>query len=361
MNHNYVAGGPGRALLFLGEQLYAVGNTLNSNAIHFSITAEDIRGGRKNVLLAQYFHDPGMSIDLTNVLFNFGDLALATGNTIEQGGLSLKEEATIITANGTATLTQTPVAPAGMGGQIHVWYKKPTDRDWKDVIYTTGATVTIPGATQGDTYCLKYFWNNENARSMTLKAAYEPSEIQLVLIQDLYPVEVQKGVTTPGAKAGNFITICPRYKLNGTTDLDFSAGSVVGTSLSGNVLAVDDENSCEGEQIFGYMTQEIFSEKWQDNVVALAVENADLDMSQNDTEALIVRAVFGNGMASQRKDNSNFTFTKVTSPAATATALTVGANDGVVSAGAQAGVAVIEVSLTDVPNVSPAFVNVTVV
>lgn len=357
---NYVAGGAGRALLFLGEQLYAVGNTLNSNAIHFSITAEDIRGGRKNVLLAQYFHDPSMSLDLTNVLFNFDELALTTGNTIVQGGLSLKEEPATIAANDTATLTQTPVAPVGMGGQIYIWYKKPTDRDWKNVIYTTGTTVTIPGATQGDTYCLKYFWNNENARSMTLKAAYEPAEVQLVLIQDLYPVEVQKGVTTPGAKAGNFITICPRYKLNGTTDLDFSAGSVVGTSLSGNVLSVEDENSCEGEQIFGYMTQEIFSEKWQDNVVALAIENADLDMNQNDTETLIVRAVFGNGMASQRKDNSNFTFTVASSPAATAADVTVGSNTGVVSAGTTDGVAVIEVTLTGAPNVPPAYATVTV-
>ena len=355
---NYVAGGAGRALLFLGEQLYATGNTLNSNAIHFSITAEEIRGGRKNVLLAQYFHDPSMSLDLTNVLFNFDELALTTGNTVEQGGLSLKEEPTSIAANGTATLTETPVAPVGMEGKIYVWYKKPTDSDWKNVIYTAGTTVTIPGATQGETYCLKYFWNNENARSMTLQAAYEPAEVQLVLIQDLYPMEVQKGSITPGAKAGNFITICPRYKLNGTTDLDFSAGSVVGTSLSGNVLAVDDETSCEGEQIFGYMTQEIFSEKWTDNVVAIAVENADLELATNASEALIVRAVFGKGMASQRKDNSNFTFTKVTSPAATATGLTVD-TDGVVKAGTTSGVAVIEVALKG-SNVSPAYVNVTV-
>ena len=109
------------------------------------------------------------------------------------------------------------------------------------------------------------------------------------------------------------------------------------------------------------MTEEIYGAKWQDDVVAIAVENAEMELSTNASETLIVRAVYGKGMASQRKDNSNFTFTKVTSPAATATALTVGANDGVVSAGAQAGVAVIEVSLTDAPNVSPAFVNVTVV
>lgn len=92
--------------------------------------------------------------------------------------------------------------------------------------------------------------------------------------------------------------------------------------------------------------------------MAIAVENADLELAASASEALIVRAVFGKGMASQRKDNSNFTFTKEQSPVATATDLTVG-TDGVVKAGATSGVAVIEVALKD-SNVSPAYVNVTV-
>ena len=106
------------------------------------------------------------------------------------------------------------------------------------------------------------------------------------------------------------------------------------------------------------MTEEIYGAKWQDEVVAIAVENADLELAANASEALIVRAVFGKGMASQRKDNSNFTFTKEQSPVATATGLTVDA-DGVVKAGATSGVAVIEVALKG-SDVSPAYVNVTV-
>ena len=55
---NYVAGGVGKALIFAGTQLYGIANTLSDNTFDFTITAEDIRGGKKNVLLAQYFHDP---------------------------------------------------------------------------------------------------------------------------------------------------------------------------------------------------------------------------------------------------------------------------------------------------------------
>lgn len=120
-----------------------------------------------------------------------------------------------------------------------------------------------------------------------------------------------------------------------------------------------DGTTCEDDPYYGTMTEEIYGAKWQDNVVALAVENSDMDLETSGTETLIVRAVFGKGMASQRKDNSNFTFTKVTSPAATATDVSV-STAGVVSAGTVAGVAVIEVALTGASNVDPAYVTVTV-
>lgn len=303
---NYVAGGAGRALLFLGEQLYSVGNTMNSNAISYSITAEDIRGGRKNILLAQYFHDPNMTIELSNVFFNFNEIALATGNTIEQGGLSFKEEQVSAGAGGTVTPTQTPIVPVGMSGKATVWYKKPADDDWKTVTYTTG-NITIPGASNGDVYCIKYFWNNMDATSMTLDANSEPDEVQLVLIQDLYSASVSKGNTTPGGKVGNVITICPRYKLNGTLDLNFAAGSTVGTSLSGTVLAVEDNSSCEGDYVFGYMTQEIFDAKWQNEVTAIAFEDADMALAAQSTQTAVCYVLF-NGKAPKIVDNANFTF-----------------------------------------------------
>lgn len=303
---NYVAGGAGRALLFLGEQLYSVGNTLNNNAIHYTISAEDLRGGKKNFLIAQYFHDPNMTIDLENIFFNFNEIGLVTGNTIEQGGLSFKEEQVVTAAGGVVTPTQTPVAPVGMEGRILVWYKKPADKDWKDVAYNNG--VTIPGAIVGEVYCIKYFWNNPNAESMTLNANSEPAELQLVLIQDLYSVSVQKGVTTPGAKAGQAITICPRYKLNGNIDLNFAAGSTVGTSLSGTVLTVEDDSSCEGDYIFGYMTQEIFGAKWQNEVRAIAFEDADIALANGGTQALVCYVLFDGNKAPKIVDNANFMF-----------------------------------------------------
>ncbi len=130
-------------------------------------------------------------------------------------------------------------------------------------------------------------------------------------------------------------------------------------SLSGQALAVLDGTTCEDDPYYGTMTQEIFGAKWQDDVIALAAEDSDIDMAQNDTETAVIRAVFGKGMASQRKDNENFTFAVAESPVATATGGKV-SNKGVITAGTQTGVAVIEVTLTNYPKVAPAYIKVTV-
>lgn len=104
------------------------------------------------------------------------------------------------------------------------------------------------------------------------------------------------------------------------------------------------------------MTEEIFGSVWQNNVIALAIENSDIELAVPQTETLIVRAVFGGGVASQREDNSNFTFTVLDGGE---TYATVAEGTGVVTAAA-AGNAIIEVTLTDYPNVPPAYTQVTV-
>ena len=354
MAKNHFLAGVGRALLFKGNDLIGVAKTLTESTFDFSITAEDVRGGQGNGLLGRYFHDSTLTATLTDAMFDLNYMALSLGVNIESGGLSVKEEELTATT-GAVTVTETPVA---FDGTMIGWYKKPTDSDWQ-IGTIAGTTMTIAGATAGQVYCVKYFYQNENAKSITIKSQYVPATLHVVVMTDLYSGKV--GTQSDATRYGRLIVDIPQFQLEGNQNLSLTATSAATINLTGMALAVLDGATCEEDPYYGTMTEEIYGAKWQDDVVAIAVENAEMELSTNASETLIVRAVYGKGMASQRKDNSNFTFTKVTSPAATATALTVGANDGVVSAGAQTGVAVIEVSLTDAPNVSPAFVNVTVV
>lgn len=346
---NYIAGGVGRAIMFVGDQLWGVANTLSNNTFDFTITPEDVRGGRKNVLLGQYFHDPNLAIELTNALFGYDDVALVLGSTINQGGPSFKEEQVVAGTGGTLTPTETPIT---FNGRYLGWYKKPTETNWSIGIFVNGV-MTVTGAVQSEVYCIKYFWNNENARSFAIKADYEPSEIHLVILQDLFTAEKQDGEVVPGSRAGVMISDIPRFKLNGTENLAFAAGSTATTSMSGNAFAVNEEDSCEDGFIYGTMTEQIDNAKWQSNVSMLAVENSEIELAVGGTEALNVYAVFKGAMPSVKKANSNFTFTSASSDIATVT------NAGVVT-GVAAGTDYVTVALTDYPNIDPAVVKVTV-
>lgn len=327
--------------------------TLTESTFDFSITPEDVRGGQGNGLLGRYFHDSNMQVTLVDAMFDLQYMALSLGVNLESGGLSVKEEELAVGVDGTVTVSETPVA---FSGSMIGWYKKPSDTEWSIGTFT-GSKMAVSGGSQNDTYCVKYFYINENARSITIKSQYVPAELHVVIMNDLYAGDV--GSQSEATRYGRLITDIPRLQMDGNQTLSLAASSAATINLTGSALAVLSGDTCEEDPYYGTMTEEIYGAKWQDDVVALAVENSDIELAKSASETLIVRAVFGAGMASQRKDNSNFTFSVVSTPASTATGTTVDTK-GVVKAGTQAGVAVIQVVLTDEPNVAPAFVTVTV-
>ena len=349
--------GPARALFFYGQDLIGVGETLSDTTFDASIAAEEVRGGPGNLLYGQYFHDSSLTVSITDAMFNLQYVAANLGVNLEQGGLSVSEEEAIVgSAAGSVALTKTPMA---FDGTYIGWYKKPFAAEWSiGTIDATQKVMNISGAQTGESYCVKYFYQNENAKSITIKAQFVPKVLHLVLINDLFSSSSTE-VGSSTSKYGRLITDIPNFQLDGAQNLAWAAASAATVALSGKALAYSDASTCEVDPVYGTMTQEIFGAKWQDDVVALAVENSDIELAKSASETLIVRAVFGAGMASQRKDNSNFTFSVVNSPASTATGTTVDSK-GVVKAGTQAGVAVVQVMLTDEPNVAPAFVTVTV-
>ena len=101
------------------------------------------------------------------------------------------------------------------------------------------------------------------------------------------------------------------------------------------------------------MTEEIFGYSWKEDVIALAIENSDIEIAQGGKEQLAVRAVFGGSVASQRVDAADLTFAVESGGTYASVDLT-----GVVS-GTAVGEAVVSVTLkghTDI--VAYATVNV---
>lgn len=336
---NIFTAGPARALFFYGQQLIGVGKTLSDTTFDASITGEEVRGGPGNLLYGKYFHDSNLNIQITDAMFNLQYVAASLGVDVNQGGVALYESAKAgetVAAGGKITLTNTAVA---FDGAILAWYKKPADDDWTVATVSENA-ITIPGANTGDHYCVKYFYQNMNAKSITIKAQYVPKTLHLVLINDLYSGDVAN-VAASTSKYGRLITDIPQYQLDGSQNLAWSATSTATVSLNGSALALDDGSSCEEDPIYGTMTQEIFGAKWQDDVKAVAIGNADLEIGAT-PEALQVYAVFGGGVASRLMDNSNFTFA-----VESGTSATVDATTGIVTKSTGTGTTVISATLKD--------------
>ena len=293
-----------------------------------------------NLLYGKYFHDSNLNIQITDAMFNLQYVAASLGVDVNQGGVSLYESpkaGETVATGGKITLTETAVA---FDGAILAWYKKPADDDWTVATVSQNA-ITIPSAKNGDHYCVKYFYQNMNAKSITIKAQYVPKTLHLVLINDLYSGDVAN-VAASTSKYGRLITDIPQYQLDGSQNLSWSATSSATVSLNGSAPAIDDGTSCEEDPIYGTMTQEIFGAKWQDDVKAVAIGNADIDLAKSASETLQVYAVFGGGVASRMMDNSNFNFTVESG----GTSASVNAS-GVVTATTTAGTAVISVTLKD--------------
>lgn len=334
-------------------KIYA--KTLTESTFDFTIASEEIRGGKGNALFGKYFHDSNVNITLTDAMFNLEYMAAALGVNVQSGGLSVMEEELVVGDVGNnITLTKTPVA---FDGTMIGWYKKPTDANWT-IGTIEGNIMSIPASQAKDVYCVKYFYQNENARSIVIKSQFVPSELHVVIINDLYSGDVNN--MSDATRYGRLITDIPRLQMSGEQNLALTSSGAATVSLTGSALAVLSGDTCEEDPYYGTMTEEIFGGKWQDDVVALAIENGDMELAQDSTETLAVRVVFGGSMPAIRKDNSNFTFAVENKPTATATGVQVGA-DGKVTAGSVVGEAVISVTLKEAPaNVEPAYVVVTV-
>lgn len=357
MAENRFLAGVGRALLFDGNNLIGVAKTLTESTFNFSISNEEIRGGQGNALFGKYFHDSNLGITLVDAMFKLEYLAANLGVDINMGGLSIYESSSageVVGAGGVITLTNTPTL---MNGSLLAWYKKPADVNWTVATIAQSGnsyTITIPDGVAGDAYCIKYFYQNENARSIIINTQYVPKTLHLVIMNDLFSGDsADIGSAT---RYGRIITDIPSFQLDGNQDLNLTATSAATISLTGNALGVNSDISCEEAPYYGTMTEEIFGSSWVDNVIALAIENSDIELELEETQTLIVRAIFGGSVASQRKDNSNFVFAVETGTSATVD------EDGIVTASSTVtGDTIISVTLkqgTDVIAVAYATVSV---
>ena len=155
--------GVGDAILLKGQTIIGFAKTLTESTFGFTISSEEIRGGKGNALIGKYYHDSGLTVQITDSCFKLEYIAANLGVDLQKGGLGVYQNELTVQTAGKVTL---PQAPTAVAGSMIGWYKKLTDDNWT-VGTIDGKKMNIPGGGASATYCVKYFYQNENADFIT--------------------------------------------------------------------------------------------------------------------------------------------------------------------------------------------------
>lgn len=210
---SYLVAGVGTIQLFdpSTNALILTSKTLTEEGLNFSSTAEEARGGAGNALLGKYYHDSTFGLTLTDQLFDLQYLALNCGGSIQAGSdVMINEQVTISVAN-TITVAQTPVE---FSGQVIGWARKASESDSAYRLITfTGKNATIEGASVGDIYCVKYFYNSSSARKFIVNTAYIPATVHAIATFPLFKAGTSTENYTSSSQIGEIQVDIPNFML----------------------------------------------------------------------------------------------------------------------------------------------------
>lgn len=335
--------------LYSGDQLFASAKTLADTSISIGVTLEDIRAGKGAKLWGKYAHSPTMDIQLNDVMFKLDYIAKNVGGDIEIGGDATVNEQVTVSAGKQITVKQDPVDFSGAG--TIGWVSKPNSNVWQKVTFT-GKSATLGDVEEGEKLCVKYFANFDSARKLTISANFIPDTIHAVMTAQLFAGDVNNPTSQNNSLIGNVVFDIPRLMLSGNQEIAMSMTGASQMPLTGTALASSETGSCDQDAKYATITEVIFEESWKDSCYALAIENADITLNQQEKETLRVYALFPNAVP-KLINNSELTFTAEPTSSADVD------NKGVITATTTAGNTKIHVVLTGKPMID-AYAYVTV-
>lgn len=245
--------------------------TLTESTLGFTSSMEEVRAGQGAKLYGRFNHSAGMTVSLTDAMFDMNYIALQTGSQIQTGASAIyaKDSYTAVTgATKTIALTKEPVAigtACGLDKKV-VWFRasgcNPTQEDISVVIDGTDnkyedGNLTVGGTdaakfVDGVTYCISYFAMDNLADLIKISANFIPAEMVLVLTAKLFEGDANAPET--GKPAGEITIKVPRFQLDGQFDLSMAMTSAATIALNGTALAVD-AGGCEDDGIYAEIVQ----------------------------------------------------------------------------------------------------------
>ena len=341
MASRFILAGVGDIQLFdqATGDIIVTSKTLTDSGINFSVTAEDIRGGKANAILGKYFHDTAMELSLTDALFSLEYLALNVGGTITASANVITMEQITTTVADTITVSDTPQKFGNVG--VIGWYSIAGQDNWTKITFN-GKNATVSNLPANTTVCVKYIHADASAEQFTVSSAFIPDQCYAILTLPLFKATVgsDSGYTS-SSKVGEVQVEIPNFLLAGAQELSLSASGAATTALSGSALATyTGAEGCSDDGYYAVLKQVVYNKNEWADVKAIVIADSDIDLVVDDTQTLEVYAIYNGVKAPRLIENSKLTF------ASSSDAIAEVSQAGVVTAKAQ-GTANIEVVVTD--------------
>ena len=259
-------------------------DTLTESSLNFSNTMDDIRAGEQAQLIGRFAHDAGMTVTLTNAVFDIGWVAKQVGAENIANPSVFHTESLKVT-EGKITFGKTPVSLGSSCGlsDIVVWVRAldcdaPDDiRSWTAYVLTkddggnapTQLTLTGDLANQKEV-CVRYFVSAAQARGALIRSKFNPAEMVLLLTTKLFAAE-SSDIST-GKPVGHITVKIPRFQLDGNFDLSMAMSSPATQSLTGTVLASRGAG-CDDSFVYAEIVEYIEGTDFTSGLKMIAIDN----------------------------------------------------------------------------------------
>lgn len=306
----YFLGGVGRATAFRmnedgTKEVAFVSNTLTDSGLNIATTKDDIRGGEGAPIQFSFYHDPTVTISLTDIVWKPEYLEAQLGAKFEHGDEAYISD-TVTFTNGEAAYDKVVhKMPFTCGEDYLIWGAKKGSDEYVAIGYSAeDKKLTLKGA-EGD-YCIRYLGDSDSAKIAEIKSQIIPEELFLVIDAPIFAGDAC--AASKGQAAGRIYFEVPRFLLEGNQDFAFNMSSNQTMSLAGQALSSESAD-CDGSGGKLLRIIEVITNRnWLDEVESLQLD----EESQVAGAVPVVYGILKDGSVA-KINNNKLTFTPVLS------------------------------------------------
>lgn len=319
-----------------------------------SMNNGEVEGGPGNALIMMIPDTTRLNVTATTADSSLNNMALPIGGTVAGNGVV--ETMTAITATGATLALANASAPHGgqNGAVCYVITSSGSDRDAVEaqsgVAHSVeGGTIQDFEAVNGNTYCVKYFYENSSAQKLTIPAMFNAKVVRAHFAVNCYAKKTGSEVLSSSLfKIRHYYF--PYYFFTNPLADTLSQTATGTVNLSGTCLTYQEaaaEGVCNVDTngIYGYVVDEYVggestSTAAVDGIYFIGLGDGVSIVKSTSMELPVKYSV--NGQLASISDMSQVTFT-----AASAVVSFADEHDNTMTAGASAGNTTVTVSVTN--------------